>query len=164
MSAVHTNISTGPNSELHGSFAYSDTLKSIYYGPGCLKNALPKLLSSIGASKALIITGRSLHTKTDVVRRVEAVLGPAHGATFWEIGEHAPVAGVRAGVKALEDAGADVLVSVGGGSPIDAAKAIAYYYHQNSGKAQWLPHIGIPTTLSAAEYTVRSFTIMSSTR
>ena len=157
MSAVDTNTSAVSNSELYGSFTYSETLKGIYYGPGSVKTALPKLISTLGVSKALIVTGRSLHTKTTVVRQVESVLGPVHGATFWEIGEHTPVAGIRAGIKALEDIGADVIISVGGGSPIDAAKAIVYYYHQNSesAKGRWLPHIGIPTTLSAAEYTVR---------
>ena len=45
---------------------------------------------------------------------------------------------------------ADVLISVGGGSPIDATKAVALALLQESGNL--LPHIAIPTTLSAAEF------------
>lgn len=89
----------------------------------------------------------------------------ALAGTFAEIGEHAPVAGVEAGLRTLEDAsssggGVDVLVSVGGGSPIDAAKAIVFKYRErakaSNPSARALPTIAIPTTLSAAEYTVRS--------
>ncbi|EJD03428.1 alcohol dehydrogenase IV [Fomitiporia mediterranea MF3/22] len=142
--------------ELQGSYAYTDPLKGVYYGPGCLKTALPKLLSTLGGKKALVVTGRSLHTKTDVVRKVEDVLKSqnAYGETFWEIGEHAPVAGINAGIDLFARVGADIIVSVGGGSPIDAAKAIVYRLHERDLSKRFLPHIAIPTTLSAAEYTV----------
>jgi alcohol dehydrogenase class IV len=144
----------GP-SELQGSYGWTDTLKSVFYGPGSVTTALPKLLQLLGAKKAFIVTGRSLHTKTDVVRTVENVLKQqdAYGGTFWETGEHAPVAGIRNGLKAFNDAGADIIVSVGGGSPIDASKAILYLIQQETG-GPYLPHIAIPTTLSAAEYTI----------
>ena len=69
----------------------------------------------------LIITGKSLYTKarslyipikvdielhrqTDVVQKVESVLkqyGDAHIGTFYEIGQHAPVAGINSGLKIL---------------------------------------------------------------
>lgn len=116
------------SSTLSGSYARIDTLKGVYYGPGSVKSALPKLFDQLGGKKALIVTGKSLHQRTDVVRTVEAILQErgAYGNTFWEIGEHAPIAGIRAGVKAFKDAGADIIVSVGGGSPIDASKAIIY--------------------------------------
>ena len=78
----------------------------------------------------------------------------AYGATFYDIGEHSPIAGIRAGIKAYKDAGADFVVAVGGGSPVDATKAIIYNLQQESGGA-FARQIAIPTTLSAAEYTVR---------
>ncbi|KAI5115511.1 hypothetical protein M0805_002924 [Coniferiporia weirii] len=145
-------------SEIHGSYAYTDSLKDVRYGPGCLATALPKLLAAFGGTTALIVTGRSLYTKTDVVRKVEDVLRAhnAYGGAFWEIGEHTPVAGINAGLQALAESGANVLVSVGGGSPIDAAKAIIHRHRENAGAGvlqAFLPHIAIPTTLGAAEYT-----------
>jgi len=51
----------------------------------------------------------------------------------------------------VKDRGADVLISVGGGSPIDSAKAIAYQIHEQTGN--WIPSIAVPTTLSVAETT-----------
>ncbi|KAI0958293.1 hypothetical protein AcV7_004150 [Taiwanofungus camphoratus] len=140
---------------LQGYYSWTDTLKGVYYGPGSLSTALPKLLQLLGAKKALVVTGKSLHDKTDVVKKVENVLKQhnVYGATFWEIGQHAPVAGIKNGLKAFKDAGADVIVSVGGGSPIDASKAILYFYQEETG-GPYLRQIAIPTTLSAAEYTV----------
>lgn len=157
---------------LQGSYRWNDTLKGIYYGPGSVNTALPKLLDVLGTTRALIVTGKSLHDKvntihvngrwllirgfqTDVVKTVENILKAqnAFAATFYDIGEHAPIAGIRNGVKAFRDAGADVIVAIGGGSPIDAAKAIIYTMQQESGGA-FYRQISIPTTLSAAEYTV----------
>lgn len=55
------------SSSLQGSYRWTDTLKGIYYGPGSVKSALPKLLDSLGAKKALIVTGKSLHDKVNNV-------------------------------------------------------------------------------------------------
>jgi hypothetical protein len=46
-----------------GSYAYTETLKGIYYGPNCVETALPKLLDTLGAKRALIVTGKSLRNK-----------------------------------------------------------------------------------------------------
>ncbi|KAI9572168.1 alcohol dehydrogenase IV [Boletus coccyginus] len=141
------------NTNLHGFYAYHDTLKGVYYGPGCVHTALPKLLSVLGGSRAFVVTGKSLREKTNVVTNVERILkdNGAFAATFSEIGQHAPVQGINRGIEAFRAAGADIIVSIGGGSPIDAAKTIVYRLSQQSG-GSFLNHIAIPTTLSAAEY------------
>ena len=50
-------------SNLSGFYGYTDTLKGVFYGPGSVKTALPKLLDILGAKKALIVTGKSLFHK-----------------------------------------------------------------------------------------------------
>lgn len=86
---------------------------------------------------------------------MEAILKEhnAYGATFYEIGEHTPVAGIRNGLKIFKDNQCDVIVAVGGGSPVDGSKAMLYNLQQETG-GPTLFQIAIPTTLSAAEYTV----------
>lgn len=86
---------------------------------------------------------------------MEAILKEhnAWGATFFEIGEHSPIAGIRRGITVYKDTGCDCIVAVGGGSPIDASKAILYNIQKEIG-GKTPPQIAIPTTLSAAEYTV----------
>ncbi|KAF8622727.1 hypothetical protein AX15_006818 [Amanita polypyramis BW_CC] len=143
------------SSPLHGFYGWTDTLKGIYYGPGSVKSGLPKLLDTLKVSRALVVTGRTLHEKTNVVRTVEAVLKECsvYGATFYEIGQHSPIADIRNGIKVFKDNKCDVIISVGGGSPIDASKTILYLLQKETG-GPTLPQIAIPTTLSAAEYTV----------
>ncbi|KZW00315.1 alcohol dehydrogenase IV [Exidia glandulosa HHB12029] len=143
------------SSAIAGSYGWTDTLKTVYYGPGSMASALPKLIAALGAKRALVVTGKSLHQKTDVVRKVEQVLKEhdAYGATFWEIGEHSPIAGIRKGVDEFKNSNADIIVAVGGGSPVDASKAILYFIQEERG-GDYLKQIAIPTTLSAAEYTI----------
>ncbi len=58
---------------------------------------------------------------------------------------------IREATKMMSESGCDVLISVGGGSPIDSAKAIAHNIHEETGR--WIPSIAVPTTLSVAETT-----------
>ena len=90
------------------------------------------------------------------MKKVEGILREQnrYAATFYNIGEHSPISGIRAGVDVFKQSGADIIVSVGGGSPIDASKAIIYFLHEQLG-GDFLRQIAIPTTLSAAEYSVR---------
>ena len=62
-----------------------------------------------------------------------------------------PIQDIREATALMSKSGCDVLISIGGGSPIDSAKAIAYNIHQETGK--WIPSIAVPTTLSVAETT-----------
>ncbi|KAG1867345.1 alcohol dehydrogenase IV [Suillus subluteus] len=144
-----------------GSYAYTNTLEGVYYGPKCVETALPELLDTLGAKRALIVTGKSLRDKTGIVEKIENILkkSSAFGATFSEIGEHTPEAGIENGVSKFREVDADIIVSVGGGSPVDASKAIIFRLQQQraqeiSGKEpEFFRQIAIPTTLSAAEYT-----------
>lgn len=93
--------------------------------------------------------------QTDVVSRVESVLAQhnAHAGTFSSISEHAPIAGILAGASLFLSSHADIIVSVGGGSPIDASKAILHTVRERTGAKDLLKQVAVPTTLSAAEYT-----------
>jgi alcohol dehydrogenase class IV len=119
------------------------------YGPGSVQKYLKSCLPSAN-SKAFIVTGSSL-AKTNLISEVESLLSPEHHAgTFSKIGQHAPVAQLDEATEAVKaDQDIDTIISVGGGSPIDSAKAISYRVHEKTGN--FLYHISIPTTLSAAE-------------
>ncbi|PWY96964.1 Dehydroquinate synthase-like protein [Testicularia cyperi] len=149
---------------------YRNTLlQTVYFGQGCLASSLPAAIEGLNlkSKKAFILTGKSLATKTDVIAKVQKALsskGYYSGETFYDIGEHAPVAGIREVVERMKNSQADVIVAVGGGSPIDAAKAVSYYTHsvkfgEESAKnplsraEDFIPTIAIPTTLSVAETT-----------
>jgi hypothetical protein len=57
-----------PSTELSGYYAWTHTLQGVYYGPGKVSTALPKLLDTLGASKALVVTGNSLYTKVCLIK------------------------------------------------------------------------------------------------
>lgn len=50
---------------------------------------MDEVIAKLGATKAFIITGQSLSTRTPVIKEAEASLGSAHVGTFNKIGQHA---------------------------------------------------------------------------
>ena len=126
-------------------------LSHLYYGPSSVEKHLLSTLPS-PSSKVFIITGTSIATKTPLVRHLEALLKSHHADTFSGIRQHGPVADVDlATERVTADPSIDTILSLGGGSPIDAAKTISYRVKEKTGA--FLTHLTIPTTLSAAECT-----------
>ena len=93
-----------------------------FCGPDALA-ALPKDVDRIGARRVVIFCGPSLRRHPDAVARVEEALGPRLAGCFDGVQEHSPLAVVEAGRRALQDAGADAVVAVGGGSAVVTARA-----------------------------------------
>jgi maleylacetate reductase len=72
-------------------------------------------------------------------------------AVFSEIKQHTPASGIEQAVKAAKAHKADSLISLGGGSPIDATKVVVKELSEDFSR-EMLPHLAVPTTLSAAEF------------
>src|SRR4028118_881511 len=102
----------------------------VHFGPGSLRKLEEEARPW---RRAFVITGRTLHEKTDLVRRVETLLGVKHAGTHVGKGGHTAGGAVELAAGEAESAGADLLVSVGGGSVIDGTKAGA---RQGGGPAQ----------------------------
>jgi maleylacetate reductase len=79
----------------------------------------------LGAKRVFLVSGRSLGALADgPLQRVAAALGARHAGTFAAVRAHSPREDVIAAADAARAAGADLLVGIGGGSAIDAAKAV----------------------------------------
>ncbi|MBQ7990040.1 MAG: iron-containing alcohol dehydrogenase [Oscillospiraceae bacterium] len=115
-------------------------------------------IASLGG-RALIVTGGrsskmngSLDDMTDVLGKC----GIAY-SVFDRVEENPSVETVMAGTKAALELGADMIIGIGGGSPLDAAKAVAlmaanpdrdaeFLVSGGNGYAHPLPLVCVPTT------------------
>ncbi|MCY1712712.1 iron-containing alcohol dehydrogenase [Caproiciproducens galactitolivorans] len=100
--------------------------RDIYFGP----NAISELKNLKGYKKAFIVTGGHSMRKTGFLQKLEDVLKDAGLQTYIYDGvEPDPsIERVYDGAKAMREFQPDVIVAIGGGSPMDAAKAMWVFY------------------------------------
>ena len=100
--------------------------RDIYYGPG----ALDELKVLAGHKKAMIFTGGSSMRRGGFLQKTEEVLKAAglETALFEGIEPDPSIETVMKGAQAMREFEPDVIVAIGGGSPIDAAKAMWVFY------------------------------------
>ena len=137
--------------------------------------------NTFNAKRAYIIASTSLSKNTNEVEKLKQALGDRLAGTWVGISPHTPWNEVVAATKDALDKKADCLITLGGGSIIDAAKAMLLFIANNittvpdvltfaqrlsfglkdmnlpSSKhnciSPTIPLICIPTTLSGGEYT-----------
>jgi len=127
----------------------------VVFGAGTVGEAGSEL-KRLGVARAMIVTDRVLRERTDTVALVEKALGGRCAGVFDGAEADAPADAIDRGAAAAKAAGAEAVVSVGGGSAIDTAKGIALVMteggsirdHQGSHhlERRLAPHLAIPTT------------------
>jgi alcohol dehydrogenase class IV len=146
------------------------TAARILFAPGSAEQ-IPRIAREFG-TQALIVTGRDANRCADVCAGL-AREGVAH-SVFSVAGEPSLDA-VRNGAQALRNRRADVVIGFGGGSAIDAAKAIAALapnsgepldYLEVIGRAAALdrgplPVIAVPTTAGTGSEVTRNAVLYS---
>lgn len=138
--------------------------KGVLVGTGAVARDLGAVLDRSGASRVALLSTPSVE-RSSLRSVVVDALGPRHAITFAGSRAHTPRETVLAGAEAARAAGADSLVSLGGSSVVDMAKGVAMVLAEgddfaamtvesgNRLTASKVPHVAIPTTLSAAEFT-----------
>lgn len=104
--------------------------EKVYFKRGCLGVALQELGAQVyNKKKAFVVTDRFLYQSgfTSKVTSVLDSLGIAH-ATFFNVTPDPTLACANEGVKEMRDFQPDVIIAIGGGSPIDAAKIMWVLY------------------------------------
>lgn len=158
-------------------FNYSE-LKNVFAG-ACAPVALARLVERLGVQRVLLVASNSLSEATDDFAEIQAALGSNFAGLFHDIGAHTPRSDVMRTLEVARDTGADLLVSLGGGSIIDACKVVQLAIDQGvESQAQLIEYaeygdgargskyvdfslfkgdskirqVAIPTTLSGAEF------------
>jgi maleylacetate reductase len=159
---------------IQGIHRYPPMDRVIYGIP--LAEALGDEINRIGARAVYVLASGTLDRRTDVVDTVRRVLGNRLAGVCAKIGSHTPRTDVVAAANEARAAGADLLLTVGGGSVTDAAKMVGLCLGNDIAapeeldrlrattspegkterpviKAPSLRSIDVPTTLSAGEFT-----------
>ena len=132
----------------------------VIVGENCVLNNATELI--IGKS-ALIVTGKSSGKKSgaldDVIELLENSTIPYH--VYDKVENNPEINDMAMGGKVARECGCDFIIAIGGGSPLDAAKAIAVYatnepkdntdfelydIFKGAYKNKPLPMVAIPTT------------------
>ena len=141
-------------------------------GAGCVAE-VSKQVRAVGGEKVLIVTDQAL-TAAGVVGKVTALLDAEAipYATFDTVQPNPTTQNVADGLAMFEAAGCDMLMAVGGGSPIDCAKGIglvagnggtiADYEGLDVSAKPMCPLITVNTTAGTASEMTR-FTIITDT-
>ena len=100
--------------------------RDLYFGP----DAISELSNLKGHKKAIVVTGGSSMKRGGFLQRVEDVLKETglEVLLFEGVEPDPSVETVFRGAKAMQEFEPDVIVAIGGGSPIDAAKAMWIFY------------------------------------
>lgn len=135
-------------------FNYSMPTK-VYFGRGSIENNKNDMLK-LGSS-ALIVTGKTSSRKNgslqDVAKALEAL--KIKYSIFNDVEENPSLETIEKAAEIGKELKVDFVIGVGGGSPLDASKAIALFIknpHVNKdnifsgGRFQSIPVVAVPTT------------------
>jgi acetaldehyde dehydrogenase/alcohol dehydrogenase len=105
----------------------------IYFEPGCLDTFFTNEIKALHASRAVIVCSGSAIRQGAVVR-IEEYLRRAGIASsvFSDISPDPTLETVEKGTAALRRFEPDLIIAIGGGSPLDAAKAMWLFYEDPS--------------------------------
>ena len=129
--------------------------------------AVAEQAARLGAARVMVMASATLDRDTDQVARVRDALGHRFAAQYQGMPAHSPRHAVLEATRMARDVGADLVVSIGGGSITDAAKAVQLCLANGidsieamdrlrpggaSAQAPSVRQVAVPTTLSAGEF------------
>ena len=147
-----------------GHIVFSAMDEVIYGKPAA--EAAAQLAQRHGAERVFLMVSGTLNRDTDEIEKLRRALGNKCVGTFDRMPAHSPRSAIIAAANQAREARADLIVTLGGGSITDAAKAVQLCLANRvttvegmdtiRGTAEMKPptvrQISIPTTLSAGEF------------
>ncbi|MSQ11632.1 MAG: iron-containing alcohol dehydrogenase [Dehalococcoidia bacterium] len=159
-----------PQPALAGLVQFVPTVERILYGAGVVESHLPAELDRLKGERVLLLTSPSVERGRHM-ELVRTAIGKRLAGVFATPFEHVPLERVAEATEVARRLSPDVVVAFGGGSVLDAAKAVrtclaagltapnelgAFMEKPSPPQGSFVPQVSIPTTLSGSEYS-RSF-------
>jgi len=130
------------------------------------REAILEEIDRLSANRVLLVTSKTLARTTDVVSTIQNALAEKCVGHFEGCLEHTPIESVLSCAADIEERSADLVVTIGGGTPIDTVKIaqVCQAFNirsseellkragQQSDVASPFRQIIVPTTLSGGEY------------
>lgn len=120
--------------------------EKVVWGRQVLADALTKL-SRHGIERPIVFTVEPL---AGLANEVVAAMGSDVVGEFLDFPPHVPETAVNNALWACESTGAKSIIALGGGSVLDAAKAVSHFHQLRHGRH--IPIVALPTTLSGSEF------------
>jgi maleylacetate reductase len=107
---------------LPGRIVFSEMEEVVFGQPAA--GALDELARRFDARRIFLMVSGTLNRTTDEIQKVKSALGARCAGVFDEMPPHTPRRAVIVAAEQARAAGADLLVTIGGGSITDGAKAV----------------------------------------
>ena len=147
-----------------GRVVFTD-MEEVHYGKPAAQS-VAEVVKAHGAERVFLMVSGTLNRQTDEVEKVRLALGNKCVGTFDRMPAHSPRSAIIAATAQAREARADLIVTLGGGSITDGAKAVQLCLANDVRsveemdrirggvdlKAPTVRQISIPTTLSAGEF------------
>src|SRR5580692_5379725 len=105
-----------------GSYQYPPMDSVIYGKPAA--DALREEAERLGARRVFLIVSRTLNATTDEIEKIRRALGERYVGTLDGIAQHTTRREAAEVGREAKEAGADLVMAIGGGSVIDLAKIV----------------------------------------
>jgi len=105
---------------------------------------LGHILARERAKRVFLVTGKKSFEICGAKQKIFEILQPYSHSRFLDFSPNPGIKQIERGYKELERYGPDIIVGVGGGSPIDVAKALKKFLFERQNKK--IPLVAIPTT------------------
>lgn len=86
---------------------------------------LPREAARLDARRAFVLCGHSVATRTPLLERIRALLDERYAGAYTALRKDAPLEDVEAAARDARSHGADLLIAVGAGSVLKAARVVA---------------------------------------
>ena len=145
------------------------TMDEVVFGQPAA-GAIVAQMDRLRASRAFLMVSGTLRRHTDEIEKIATALGSRCAAIFDEMPQHTPREAVIAASEQARAANADLIVTIGGGSITDGAKAVQICLANDIRSVEAIdqvravkgavppinpptvPQISVPTTIAGGEF------------